>query len=107
MVTEVKINGNIIRSNSGSIRISGGRVFVGNQDVTPDSTSITVNVSGNVDEIIAECGDINVKGTVGSIESKNGNVRCGDVKGNVTNKNGNISCGKVFGDATTKNGNIN
>lgn len=67
---------------------------------------LKIEITGNVESLTTEDGNVTVNGRVGTVVSKNGNVECRTVGGNVENKNGNIYCGKVMGNCDTKNGDI-
>ena len=67
---------------------------------------IKVEITGRVETIEADCGEVNVIGDVGVVSTTNGNVSCNSVLGNVNAKNGNVSCHTVFGSCNAHNGNI-
>ena len=111
---------------SGKTRINGRYVNLTGQDITITDKGMFVNgkpieefdenesqvpvlkieITGNVENLTTENGEVTVNGRVGTIVSKNGNVDCQTVEGNIESKNGNISVTTCHGDCDTKNGNI-
>ena len=67
---------------------------------------LKIEITGNVESLTTEEGEITVNGHVGTVVSKDGDIKCRTVGGNVENKDGDIYCGKVMGNCYTKNGDI-
>ena len=107
----------INRIGSGKIIINGKSHIIGNASMEIDGNgNVFVNgkplqdYEANYTEPpvlkIEITGTVQVNGNVGEVVSKNGNVSCQTVEGSVTSKNGNVSCSVIKGDCDTKNGNI-
>lgn len=90
-----------------SIVITGNKVIIDGKDVTPDSKSIEIKVEGNINELKVDAcdkvsvtgnvemlstqsGDVDVSGDVGSISTMSGDVDCGDVNGYISTMSGDI-----------------
>jgi len=104
----IKINGVTVESSCRSVVISKGRVIVDGKDVTPDSKDIRIVVSGDIEELRADCCDyISVAGNVKSIKTQSGDVAItGDVAGSVQTMSGDVNCGMVKGSIATMSGDI-
>lgn len=107
-----------------NISIINGRVIIDGKDVTPDGKQITINVTGDIQELnVDSCdkvtvtgnvgslktstGDVEVDGNVGSLNTSTGDVEVnGNVEGDLESQNGDISCQNVGGSVSTKNGDI-
>lgn len=100
----INISGKRIEiTEDGKIRVDGKPIDELDSTATP---VIKVEITGRVEKVEADCGEVNVIGDVGSVSSKNGNVSCNRVLGNVNSKNGNVSCSHIIGECNTYNGNI-
>lgn len=103
----ITINGTTITTDGGNISISNGRITVGGKDVTPDAKTITITVQGDVDRIEADaCDRISVSGGVNSVETESGNVECGNVAGSVKTMSGDVRCGDIGGPVQTMSGDV-
>jgi hypothetical protein len=103
----VTINGITITSVR-SINISGNRVIVDGNDVTPDAKEIRIEVNGNIESLSVDaCNTIMVTGSVGDLATQSGDVKCGDVSGSVKTMSGDVRCGVVKGSVKTMSGDIN
>lgn len=107
----VNIDGRFINISGKRIEMTeNGKVLVDGKpiDELDGNTApvIKIEITGHVDTIEADCGEVNVNGDVGSVSTKNGNVSCNRVLGNVNSKNGNVSCSHIMGECNTCNGNI-
>lgn len=107
---KININGREISLHGKSLEMRDGQIIVDGKPIEEydegECPIIKIEITGNVDNINTENGEVTVNGRVGSICSKNGNVKCETVEGNIDSKNGNIYCHTVNGDVETKNGNI-
>lgn len=100
---DIDLTGKRIIMTSDGFYVDGNQIVEFNESETP---VLKIEITGNVESLITEDGDVTVNGRVGTVVSKNGNVECRTVERNVDNKNGNIYCGKVMGNCYAKNGNI-
>lgn len=116
IISKVTINGKT-RVNSRYVNLTGQNItitdrgmFVNGKPIEEFDDSqvpvLKIEITGNVESLTTENGEVTVNGRVGTVVSKNGNVNCQTVEGNVESKNGNVMCGKIMGDCDTKNGNI-
>lgn len=100
----INISGKRIEiTEDGKIRVDGKPIDELDSTATP---VIKVEITGRVEKVEADCGEVNVIGDVGEVITTNGNVSCKSVLGNVNSKNGNVSCHTVMGDCQSYNGNI-
>lgn len=104
------VNGRYVNLTGQNITITDRGMFVNGKPIEEFDESqmlvLKIEITGNIETLTTENGEITVNGRVGSVVSKNGNVNCQTVEGNVETKNGNVICGNVMGDCDTKNGNI-
>lgn len=104
------INGRYVNLTGQSVSITDGGIYVNGKPIEEFDESqvpvLKIEITGSVENLTTENGEVTVNGRVGSVVSKNGNVNCQTVEGNVESKNGNVMCGKIMGDCDTKNGNI-
>lgn len=104
------INGRYINLTGQSVSITDNGIYVNGKPIEQFDESkmpvLRIEITGNVESLTTENGEVTVNGRVGTVVSKNGNVNCQTVEGNVESKNGNVMCAKIMGDCDTKNGNI-
>lgn len=107
---KTKINGRYINLTGQNVSITDNVIYVNGKPIEQFDESqvpvLRIEITGNVESLTTENGEVTVNGRVGTVVSKNGNVNCQTVEGNVESKNGNVMCGKIMGDCDTKNGNI-
>lgn len=107
---KTRVNGRYVNLTGQNITITDRGMFVNGKPIEEfDDSQVPVlknEITGNVESLTTENGEVTVNGRVGTVVSKNGNVNCQTVEGNVESKNGNVMCGKIMGDCDTKNGNI-
>lgn len=103
----ISINGVTI-TGRGNISIVNGKVLVDGKDVTPDSKQISIVVNGNIEYIDADCCEkIEVTGDVNDIQTQSGDVEVvGDVKGSVQTMSGDVKCSDIGGSVKTMSGDI-
>lgn len=107
---KTQINGRYINLTGQSVSITDNGIYVNGKPIEQFDESqvpvLKIEITGNVENLTTENGEVTVNGRVGTVVSKNGNVNCQTVEGNVESKNGNVMCAKIMGDCDTKNGNI-
>lgn len=107
---KTRVNGRYVNLTGQNITITDRGMFVNGKPIEQFDESqvpvLRIEITGNVESLTTENGEVTVNGRVGTVVSKNGNVNCQTVEGNVESKNGNVMCGKIMGDCDTKNGNI-
>jgi hypothetical protein len=107
---KTQINGRYINLTGQNVSITDNGIYVNGKPIEQFDESqvpvLRIEITGNVESLTTENGEVTVNGRVGTVVSKNGNVNCQTVEGNVESKNGNVMCGKIMGDCDTKNGNI-
>lgn len=107
---KTRVNGRYVNLTGQNITITDRGMFVNGKPLEEFDDSqvpvLKIEITGNVESLTTENGEVTVNGRVGTVVSKNGNVDCQTVEGNVESKNGNVMCGKIMGDCDTKNGNI-
>ena len=107
---KTQINGRYINLTGQNVSITDNGIYVNGKPIEEFDDSqvpvLRIEITGNVESLTTENGEVTVNGRVGTVVSKNGNVNCQTVEGNVESKNGNVMCGKIMGDCDTKNGNI-
>lgn len=107
---KTRVNGRYVNLTGQNITITDRGMFVNGKPLEEFDDSqvpvLRIEITGNVESLTTENGEVTVNGRVGTVVSKNGNVNCQTVEGNVESKNGNVMCGKIMGDCDTKNGNI-
>lgn len=107
---KTRVNGRYVNLTGQNISITDRGIFVNGKPIEEFDDSqvpvLKIEITGNVESLTTENGEVTVNGRVGTVVSKNGNVNCQTVEGNVESKNGNVMCGKIMGDCDTKNGNI-
>ena len=108
-----------------SIVIVNGKVIVDGNDQTPDAKEITINITGDVENLEVDyckaltvtgnavdvkttSADIEIGGYVtGSVGSTSGDVDIsGDVGGSVSTVSGDVRCGSIAGSVKTVSGDI-
>lgn len=102
----ITINGRTYTGNS--IVITNGKVVVNGKDVTPDGKEINIQVAGNINELRADCcNTIEVTGDVQTVATQSGDVTInGKVEGSVSTMSGDVDCGSVGGSVSTMSGDI-
>ena len=107
---KTRVNGRYVNLTGQNITITDRGMFVNGKPIEEFDDSqvpvLKIEITGNVESLTTENGEVTVNGRVGTVVSKNGNVNCQTVEGNVESKNGNVMCGKIMGDCDTKNGNV-
>lgn len=107
---KTRVNGRYINLTGQNVSITDNGIYVNGKPIEEFDESqvpvLRIEITGNVESLTTENGEVTVNGRVGTVVSKNGNVNCQTVEGNVESKNGNVMCGKIMGDCDTKNGNI-
>ncbi len=107
---KTRVNGRYVNLTGQNITITDRGMFVNGKPLEEFDDSqvpvLKIEITGNIESLTTENGEVTVNGRVGTVVSKNGNVNCQTVEGNVESKNGNVMCGKIMGDCDTKNGNI-
>jgi len=105
-----QIYGSSIDLTGKNVSITSDGFFVDGKPIVEFDESETpvlkIEITGNVESLTTEDGEITVNGHVGTVVSKDGYIKCRTVGGNVENKDGDIYCGKVMGNCYTKNGDI-
>lgn len=103
----ITINGQTI-TGSGDITVINGRILVNGKDYTPEGKAITINVTGDVDNLSVDaCDRVSVKGYVGKIKTLSGGVEViGDVHGDIQTMSGNVDAHSIDGSVKTMSGNI-
>ena len=107
---KTQINGRYINLTGQSVSITDNGIYVNGKPIEEFDESqvpvLKIEITGNVESLTTENGEVTVNGRVGSVVSKNGNIECQTVEGNAESKNGNIFVTTCHGDCDTKNGNI-
>jgi len=109
---KTRINGRYVNLTGQNITITDKGMFVNGKSIEEFAENesqvpvLKIEITGNVENLTTENGEVTVNGRVGTIVSKNGNIDCQTVEGNVESKNGNISVTTCHGDCETMNGNI-
>ena len=102
----IKINNKIYKGQS--ITISGNKVIIDGNDVTPEELQVQIVVEGNIQSIKADtCNTISVTGSVGSISTMSGDVEIdGNISGSISTMSGDVDCNNVGGNISTMSGDI-
>ena len=104
------INGRYVNLTGQNVSITDNGIYVNGKPIEEFDESqvpvLKIEITGNIESLTTENGEVTVNGRVGSVVSKNGNVNWQTVEGNVESKNGNVMCATIKGDCETKNGNI-
>lgn len=107
---KTRVNGRYVNLTGQNITITDRGMFVNGKPIEEFDESqvpvLKIEITGNVESLTTENGEVTVNGRVGTVVSKNGNVECQTVEGNVESKNGNVIVTTCHGDCDTKNGNI-
>lgn len=107
---KTRVNGRYVNLTGQNITITDRGMFVNGKPLEEFDESqvpvLKIEITGNVENLTTENGEVTVNGRVGTVISKNGNVDCQTVEGNVESKNGNVTVTTCHGDCDTKNGNI-
>ena len=107
---KTRVNGRYVNLTGQNITITDRGMFVNGKPIEEFDDSqvpvLRIELTGNVESLTTENGEVTVNGRVGTVVSKNGNVECQTVEGNVESKNGNVIVTTCHGDCDAKNGNI-
>lgn len=107
---KTRVNGRYVNLTGQNITITDRGMFVNGKPIEEFDDSqvpvLKIEITGNIESLTTENGEVTVNGRVGTVVSKNGNVECQTVEGNVESKNGNVIVTTCHGDCDTKNGNI-
>lgn len=107
---KTRVNGRYVNLTGQNITITDRGMFVNGKPIEEFDDSqvpvLKIEITGNVESLTTENGEVTVNGRVATVVSKNGNVECQTVEGNVESKNGNVIVTTCHGDCDTKNGNI-
>jgi hypothetical protein len=106
MTNSIRINGVTITGGR-NVSVSGGKLIVDGQDVTPDAKDISIHIVGNVQVLSVDHADmVNVRGDCGSVKTMTAAVRCRSVNGSVKTMSGTVIAKSVKGDVSTMSANI-
>lgn len=102
----VNVNGRVVSGDS--VTIINGRVYVGNDDVTPeDEKEINIEINGNVEKVdVDACSKLMMYGDAETVSTQSGDIECGDVNGPVSTMSGDVKCGNIAGNVSTMSGDI-
>ncbi len=90
-----------------SVTVVNGQVFVDDVDVTPDAKNITIEITGDVENLnVDTCRQVTINGNAQTVETAAGDDRCHDVNGPVETISGDIKCGNVQGNVKTVSGDV-
>ncbi len=107
---KTRVNGRYVNLTGQNITITDRGMLVNGKPIEEFDDSnmpvLKIEITGNIETLTTENGEVTVNGRVGTVISKNGNVDCQTVEGNVESKNGNVIVTTCHGDCDTKNGNI-
>lgn len=85
--SKTHVNGRYVNLTGQNVTITDKGLFVNGKTIEEFDDSqlpvIKIEITGNIENLTTENGDITVNGRVGAITSKNGNVDCQTVEGNV------------------------
>lgn len=94
---KTRVNGRYVNLTGQNITITDGGIFVNGKPLEEFDESqvpvLRIEITGNVESLTTENGEVTVNGRVGTVVSKNGNVMCGKIMGDCDTKNGNIMRG--------------
>lgn len=106
----IEINGREYCLHGKSLEMRDGHIFV---DGTPieeyDESNIPVlkiEVTGNVESLRTESGDVTVNGSCGFVKTMSGDVTCDDISDGVQTMSGDVRCGNIHGGCSTMSGDI-
>lgn len=71
-----------------------------------DFPIIKIELTGNVESIETESGDVTVNGDVRYAKTMSGDVRCKTVEGDVSTMSGDVTCDNIKGNCSTMSGSI-
>ncbi len=107
---KIRAKGRYVNLQGQNVSITDNGIYVNGKPIEEFDDSqvpvLKIEITGNVERLTTENGDVTVNGRVGTVVSKNGNVECQTVDGNVESMNGNVSVTTCHGDCDTQNGNI-
>lgn len=94
---KTQINGRYINLTGQNVSITDNGIYVNGKPIEEFDESqvpvLKIEITGNVENLTTENGEVTVNGRVGVVVSKNGNVMCGKIMGDCDTKNGNIMRG--------------
>lgn len=94
---KTQINGRHINLTGQNVSITDNGIYVNGKPIEQFDESqvpvLRIEITGNVESLTTENGEVTVNGRVGTVVSKNGNVMCGKIMGDCDTKNGNIMRG--------------
>ena len=94
---KTQINGRYINLTGQNVSITDNGIYVNGKPIEEFDESqvpvLRIEITGNVESLTTENGEVTVNGRVGTVVSKNGNVMCGKIMGDCDTKNGNIMRG--------------
>lgn len=103
------INGKTYKGNN--ISIIDGVIYIDGKIVDKSNasinTTIIVKITGNVDSISTDSGDVEVTGHAGKISTGSGDVSTGNCAGTISTGSGDVDInGQVYGSVKTGSGDI-
>lgn len=106
----IVINGREYALQGKSLEMRDGRIFVDGTLVEEYDESnvpvLKVEVTGNVDSLRTESGDVTVNGSCNFVKTMSGDVTCDDVSDGVQTMSGDVRCGNIHGGCSTMSGDI-
>ena len=107
----VTYNGKTINIPRGSrFEITDGSFLINGKPIEQyneaDCPIIKIELTGNVESIETESGDVTVNGDVRYVKTMSGDVRCKTVEGDVSTMSGDVTCDNIKGNCSTMSGNI-
>lgn len=95
-------------SNSKSVVIKNGRVWIDGQEVGAAEKVINVNITGDVDKIDVDyCNQLTVTGNCNSLSTVSGDVKVeGDIAKNVETTSGDVRAREIGGNVKTISGDV-
>lgn len=123
-MNSITINKREYSGDFSSIAIMEGKIIIDGKDCTPDSKNIEVTVNGdiknlkigacnslqitgNVDDLVSISGDVNVAGGCGSVKTTSGDVDVQEnVTGDVQTVSGDVKAHTIHGKVKTLSGDI-
>lgn len=109
---KITVDGREYALHGKSLEMRDGRIFIDGtplEDYKYDERKVPVlkiEVTGNVDSLRTESGDVTVNGSCGFVKTMSGDVTCDDVSDGVQTMSGDVRCGNIHGGCSTMSGNI-
>ena len=101
----VTING--VTYSGNNIIVKNNLIMIDGVDLTPEAKEITITANGHINLIQTDlCKEINVSGNVENIRTESGDIHCTHVGGNVITTSGNVECDTVIGNVGTTSGDV-